>query len=164
MRTSMMNRPNLTAFLKLPLTLTLLVLLFTACQDKERELNDTQMQLDSLSRELAKYRKTADSLKSLIEKGDIAANYPIYFGKEFDSVKDPKEFIRTALKEQPERIPLKPQVGGTMQFREVKVLTNDWVLGIYDDGHIQGKSIYSYKLQPNGKLEFEHVTSAEPEE
>lgn len=164
MKISMMNKPNFMALLKLPLSLILLLLLFTGCQDKEREMEDTEMRLDSLSQELAKYKKTSDSLKALIEKGDIAANYPIYFGKEFDSIEDPKEFIKAALKKQPERIPLEPVVGGSMQFREVKVLTNDWVLGIYDDGHIQGKSIYSYKLQPDGRLKFTHVTSAEPEE
>lgn len=144
--------------------MALLILLGTACQDKEREMDDTELRLDSLSRELEEYKHTADSLKALIEKGDIASNYPIYFGKEYDSIEDPKEFIKSSLREQPEKIPLKPVVGGTMAFREVKVLTNDWVLGIYDDGHIEGKSIYQYRLQPDGKIKFTHVTSAEPEE
>ncbi len=144
--------------------MALLILLGTACQDKEREMDDTELRLDSLSRELEEYKHTADSLKALIEKGDIASNYPIYFGKEYDSIEDPKEFIKSSLREQPEKIPLKPVVGGTMVFREVKVLTNDWVLGIYDDGHIEGKSIYQYRLQPDGKIKFTHVTSAEPEE
>ena len=144
--------------------MALLILLGTACQDKEREMDDTELRLDSLSRELEEYKHTADSLKALIEKGDIASNYPIYFGKEYDSIEDPKEFIKSSLREQPEKIPLKPVVGGTMAFREVKVLTNDWVLGIYDDGHIEGKSIYRYRLQPDGKIKFTHVTSAEPEE
>ncbi|MEG9328801.1 hypothetical protein V6B16_12720 [Salinimicrobium catena] len=152
------------AFMKTAFALTFFLALFTGCQDNERELQNTEQQLDSLSQELSRYKKTADSLKALIEKGDIAANYPIYFGKEFDSIEDPKEMIKTALKKHPEIIPLDPVVGGSMQFREVKVLTNDWVLGIYDDGHIQGKSIYRYKLQPNGRLDFEHVTSAEPQE
>lgn len=164
MKISMMNKPHFSTFPKVFFIVALLLISATGCQDKEREMDDTQMQLDSLARELEQYKHTADSLKALIEKGDIAANYPIYFGKEFDSIKDPKEFIKNSLKEHPEQIPLKPVVGGTMAFREVKVLTNDWVLGIYDDGHIEGKSIYQYRLQPNGRLKFTHVTSAEPQE
>lgn len=164
MKISMMNKPALSKYAKATLIIIFALFFVTSCQDREREMDDTQMQLDSLARELAQYKHTADSLKALIEKGDIAATYTIYFGKEFDSIEDPKEFIKNSLKEHPEQIPLKPVVGGTMAFREVKVLTNDWVLGIYDDGHIEGKSIYQYRLQPNGRLKFTHVTSAEPEE
>ncbi len=49
---------------------------------------------------------------------------------------------------------MKAVLGGTMEFREVKVITEDWVLAIYDDGHVQGKSIFEYKLQPDGEIEF----------
>ena len=164
MKISMMNKPHISKFFNIISAPLLLLLFFTGCHDKEREMEDTEMRLDSLSRELEEYKHTADSLNALIEKGDIAAEYPIYFGKEFDSIEDPNEFIKSALKEQPEKIPLEPVVGGSMEFREIKVLTNDWVLGIYDDGHIQGKSIYKYRLQPSGNVEFIHITSTEPEE
>ena len=127
-------------------------------------MTETEMELDSLSRELAEYKKTSDSLQALIEKGDMATDYKIYYGKQFDSIEDPESFIISSLKKKPELIPLKPKVGGKMAFRKVKVLTEDWVLGIYDDGHIEGKSIYSYRMQPDGKLKFTHITSREPEE
>ncbi len=163
MKTSMMNNRTKDEILK---TLILLFLgaVLLGCNDRERDLEEKELQLDSLSRELAKYKRTSDSLKALIEKGDIAAEYPIYFGGKFDTIENPKEFIRNSLKEQPEVIPLKAEVGGTMAFREVKVLTEDWVLGTYDDGHVQGKSIYRYKLQPDGTLNFTLIASRDPQE
>ena len=164
MKIYMMNKKKFQTVLKFSPLLFFSLLTLVGCNDNKRELEGSEMRLDSLSRELAMYKHTADSLKALIEKGDIAAEYPIYFKKGFDSIDDPKEFISKSLKEKPELIPLEPVVGGTMKFRNVKVLTNDWVLGIYDDGHIEGKSIYQYRLQPDGKLKFTHVTSAEPKE
>lgn len=163
MKTSMMNNTNKKIILK---TFTLLFLgsVLFSCNDRDRDLEDKELQLDSLYQELAKYKRTSDSLKALIEKGDIAAEYPIYFGKEFDTIENPKEFIRNSLKEEPDKIPLEAKVGGTMAFREVKVLTEDWVLGTYDDGHVQGKSIYRYKLQPDGTLNFTLIASRDPQE
>lgn len=161
MKISMMNNQPKNAFLK-TLTFLFLGVIIFSCNDGERDLQDREMQLDSLSRELARYKHTSDSLKALIEKGDIAAEYPLYFGNKFNSIENPKAFIKNSLKEQPEKIPLKPEVGGTMVFREVKVLTEGWVLGTYDDGHVQGKSIYRYQLKPDGTLEFTLIASQEP--
>ncbi len=163
MRTSMMNNLSKKTFLK---TLPLLFLgsIILGCNDRDRDLEDKELQLDSLSRELARYKRTSDSLKALIEKGDLAAEYPIFFGKRFDTIDNPNEFIRKSLKEHPEIIPLEAEVGGTMAFREVKVLTEDWVLGIYDDGHVQGKSIYRYRLQPDGTLEFTLIATRDPQD
>lgn len=164
MKTSMMNKLNLPPVLNFFPLLIFSLLLMTGCKDNDRDLEEENMRLDSLSQELAMYKHTSDSLQALIEKGDIAADYPIYFKKEFDSIENPKEFVIRSLKERPELIPLKPVLGGTMEFRVVKVLTEEWVLGVYDDGHIEGKSIYRYQLKPDGKLKFTHITSREPEE
>lgn len=80
----------------------------------------------------------------------------------FDTIENPEEYIADALKKQPEIIPLDPVLGGQMAFRQVKVLTEDWVLAVYDDGHIQGKSIYDYKMQPDGTITFSHIASRLP--
>ena len=60
-------------------------------------------------------------------------------------------------------INLNPVLGGTMEFREIKVLTREWVLAIYDDGLIQGRAIYRYTLQPDGSVDFKVITSQHPE-
>lgn len=161
MKTSMMN--NKTSLLKLVSFLVLSILLFS-CDDKQRDLEKKDLQLDSLSRELARYKRTSDSLKALIEKGDIAAQYPIYYGKEFDTIENPENYIENALRERDDLIPLDPVLGGNMAFREVKVLTEDWVLGSYDDGHIEGKAIFKYSLNPDGEVDFTLIASRDPDE
>ena len=89
---------------------------------------------------------------------------PVYFKKEFDTIDDPRKFVISALQQQTEKIPLDAVLGGNMEFRQIEVLTEDWVMAIYDDGHIQGKSIYEYELQPNGKLKFTEVVSRLPKD
>jgi hypothetical protein len=163
MKTSMMNKLAKKAYSK-AIVLLILGSTILSCNDEDRKFKDTELQLDSLSRELSKYKRTSDSLRALIAKGDIAAEYPIFFGEGFDTIENPKEFVQKSLLEKPDKIPLKPVAGGTMAFREVKILTEDWVLGTYDDGHIQGKSIYRYRLQPDGTLKFTLVASREPKE
>ncbi|WP_380754319.1 hypothetical protein [Salinimicrobium flavum] len=159
----MMNK-SLQPTFKLLLLSLFTLLIVSSCKDEERELENSDASLDSLSQELERYKHQADSLQLLIENGDEAAEYPVYFGRAFDSIDNPKAFVENSLREKPDLIPLEPVVGGTMAFRQVNVLTENWVLGIYDDGHIEGKSIYSYELQPNGELKFTHITSRHPEE
>jgi hypothetical protein len=133
------------------------------CQDNDREMEETEVMLDSLSRELSEYKQKSDSLKGLLERGDLATGYPVYYGKAFDSIENPEEYIAGQLKEHPEKIPMDAVLGGTMQFRQVQVLTEDWVLAVYDDGHVQGKSIFEYELLPDDDIEFSHVASRMPE-
>lgn len=161
MKISMMNKTS--SFLKLIIFIFFSFMLFS-CDDEQRDLEKKDLQLDSLSRELTKYKRTSDSLRALIEKGDIAAQYPIYYGEEFDTIENPKNFVENALKERDDLIPLDPVLGGTMAFREAKVLTEDWILGSYDDGHIEGKSIFKYSLNPDGEVDFTLIASRDPEE
>lgn len=138
---------------------TLLMFGFLSCDDNDGKLRETDRQLDSLSTELSRQRHLNDSLRALMAKGELASNYPVFFGKKFDSIENPREYVKDALKEQPNLIPMKAEVGGTMDFREVSVISEDWVLATYDDGHVQGRSIYQYSLQPDGKIAFELVAS-----
>lgn len=160
MKISMMNK----SISKIAPLLFLAFLAMGSCKNNDNELADNSKELDSLSRELEEYKRTSDSLQALIEKGDLASNYKVYYGNEYDSIENPEAFITQSLQQKPEFIPLKPVMGGTMAFRKVKVLTEDWVLGVYDDGHVEGKSIYKYSLQPDGELQFTHIASTEPEE
>ena len=137
------------------------VLLFSSCNE-DRKLDENDDRLDSLSRELAEYKKNSDSLKMLLEKSDLATGYPVFYGKKFDTIENPEEYIANALEKHSDKIPLDPVLGGTMEFRKVQVLTEDWVLAVYDDGHVQGKSIFKYQLQPDGSLKFSHIASKLP--
>ena len=139
--------------------LSLLLISVSSCNDDEKDLQKFEQELDSLSRELTQQKELSDSLTNLLQNGDIGSEYSVFYGRKFDTIENPEEFISEKLKEHPEKIPLKPVLGGEMQYRQVKVLTEDWVLAIYDDGHIQGKSIFQYKLQPNGNIIFTEIAS-----
>lgn len=138
---------------------TLLMFGFLSCDDNDGRLRETDRQLDSLSTELSRQRHLNDSLRALMAKGELASSYPVFFGKKFDSIENPREYVKDALKKQPNLIPMKAEVGETIDFREVSVISEDWVLATYDDGHVQGRSIYQYSLQPDGKITFELVAS-----
>jgi hypothetical protein len=143
--------------------LTLLIFSFSGCENEDRKLEERTAELDSLSAELTRQQQTIDSLQSLMENSEIAAGYPVFFGRKFDTIENPKEYISNSLKQQKNLIPLDAVLGGTMDFRKVDVLTEDWVLAIYDDGHIQGKSIYEYELQEDGEVRFREVISKLPD-
>ena len=166
MKTSMTFKPKIMTKkspLQKILILSLIFTSFLACQDNEGQMEETELKLDSLSQELTEYKRKSDSLKQLLERGDLATGFPVFYGKEFDTIENPEEFIANQLKEHPEKIPMDAVLGGTMQFRQIQVLTEDWVLAVYDDGHVQGSSIFEYELQPDGSLEFSHVASRMPE-
>lgn len=142
--------------------LTLLFLAVLACKNEDRDTEQRTAELDSLSTELAKQQEINDSLQYLMEKSEMAAGYPIFFGRKFDTIDNPEQYITSALKEQKEIIPLDAVLGGQMEFRQVQVLTEDWVLAIYDDGHVQGKTIFKYELQKDGEIRFSEVVSKNP--
>lgn len=141
----------------------MLLLVSSACKNEDGEMVKTTAKVDSLSRELSRQQQLNDSLLSLREVDQDADNYPIYFGKEFEELEDPENHIIKALKQQEDLIPLKPVLGGTMEFRQIRIISEDWVLAVYDDGHVQGKSIYEYELQDDGEVEFTAVATKLPE-
>ncbi|NJW52635.1 hypothetical protein HC175_06850 [Salinimicrobium sp. CDJ15-91] len=142
--------------------MTLLFATLVSCKNDDRKMEDHTSALDSLSTELALQQEINDSLQYLMEKSEMAAAYPIYFGRDFDSIANPEQYISEALKQQKQIIPMEAVLGGQMEFRQVQVLTEDWVLAIYDDGHVQGKTIFEYELQKDGKLRFQEVASKLP--
>lgn len=134
-----------------------------SCQDDNSRLQEMQDKLDSVSMQLEAQQSKYDSLEKRMAASGTMEEVPVYFGKAFDTIKDPEAYISAALKEQREKIPINAVLGGKMEFRLVEVLSEDWVLALYDDGHIQGKSIYKYELQPNGEIRFTEIVSKLPE-
>lgn len=147
------------------LTLLLLTAIFLlGCTEKkpiESDLTENlQTKVDSLQR-------VNDSLQQVLstEKQDsIRFQTPIYDGSNLSrkGIANPVEFIEESLRERPELIPLKGVLGGTMRFTNIKPVGSDWVIANYEDGHIAGVSIYKYRLNKNGELEFELMDSVEP--
>lgn len=142
--------------------LTLIFAAIIGCKNEDRELETRNAELDSLSNELTEQQELNDSLQYMLEKSELATGFPIYFGREFDTIPNPEEYISESLKSQSEKISMEAVLGGTMEFRQVQVLTEDWVLAVYDDGHVQGTSIFEYELQPTGDIQFSEVASKQP--
>lgn len=55
--------------------------------------------------------------------------------------------IEESLRLQPEHIPLEPVLGGTMFYSAVKVLSSEYVIAEFEDGHIMGRAIYRFDMQ-----------------
>lgn len=146
---------------KLPfLLLSSLVLLSCADDNTKTEAESLTYKVDSLSTALESEKKVTDSLQTLFAENDsIQGGYPIFFGKKYEGIENPQEFIKNQLRNQPERIPLSPEVGGTMAFRKIDIISEKWLLAIYDDGHVQGKAIMEYELQPNGSVKYTVVAT-----
>lgn len=133
----------------------------TNLEDAEPELEISKV--DSLATELERQKKLNDSLQEALKTDYYANDYSLFFGKEWEDIEDPEAYITEALKQQTDLIPLEPVLGGTMEFRKVEVISEDWVLAIYDDGHVQGKSIFAYELQDNEEIEFTEIASKLPQ-
>lgn len=114
----------------------------------------------SLVAENKNLNATIDSLTKLHNKKKNEVNY--WYEENYDGeklirngIKNPTEFIENALRGKPELIPLKGVLGGTMSFGKIQLLSDKWLIADFNDGHIEGKGIYEYKLNKYGKLEFE---------
>lgn len=132
-----------------------------ACTERtDPELDQARSQLDSLSELLDRERLISDSLENqLSELQNTYKDYTVYFPRKYRKFEDPESYIRKSLKNKPEEIPMEGVLGGTMEFRKIDILTGQWLLAIYDDGHIQGKSIFRYELQRNDSLHFSILLS-----
>lgn len=114
-------------------------------EDLETRVNELQLKNDSLAEEI-----------ELMKSRD-----PITFPEAFDSIPNPEEFIVEALKNQPELIPEEGVLGGTMQFINAEILNHRFIWAEFEDGHINGEALYSYKLSENGEPEFEFISEVE---
>ena len=138
----------------------LLISVVTGCKENSnRKEQVAENEWKELAAELEREQERNDSLVLLLQKCSLATEFPVLFPKSFDTIADPEGFIIDALRSRKDLIPKDPVLGGTMQFRQIDVITEDWVLATYEDGHIQGKSIYQYRLLPGGTLRFERVVS-----
>lgn len=136
-------------------------LLFVLGCKKENQINDLLTEIEILKTE-------NDSLSQLIFSENPESNYWFdsnYEGREFNKagISDPAEFIEEQLREKPELIPVRAVLGGTMRFVKIQLLSSEWLIASFEDGHIQGRALYKYKLNKEGKLEFELLSFLDSE-
>ena len=141
-----------------------LIILTSICIFGCKEKNQTEnllAKVDSLKTE-------NDSLAKILTKKKSESNY--WFDAEYDGeklieigIRNPEEFVENTLREKTDLIPLKATLGGTMNFEKIQLLSREWLIADFSDGHVQGRAIYKYKLNIKGQLEFELLNSIEPE-
>ena len=145
--------------------LVLIIFSILSCGRQNPESNSADEKLQSENKLL---EKKIDSLNGELKKAKLKKNY--WFDVEYEGmdlvnngIENPEKFIENSLREKPELIPLKPTLGGTMMFENMQLLADKWLIADYSDGHISGRTIYSYKLNGNKKMEFKALNSIAPE-
>lgn len=158
MKTYMTNRYG-SSYLWL---LSIPIVMLTSCNGNDREPHRQSAKIDSLQYLLHEQRNLTDSLRDLVEREKEVIPPAIFFKQRFGNEEDAAEHVKQALMEQPEMIPLEPVLGGTMEFRKIILLSDIWIMAYYDDGHIEGRSIYDFRLLSGDTVEFELITSDHP--
>lgn len=135
---------------------TIAFLFLISCGNSSEEPNDLNQKIDSLQTEIEQLKQANDTLSDhLLKKSYVTRTYPEFF----DSIPDPESFILEKLQESPIPIPKDGVLGGTMHFTEVSFINDELLLAEYEDGHVMGKAIYTYRIDRTGKLQFELVSA-----
>jgi hypothetical protein len=145
--------------------LFLLILSILSCERKKQDLNQA---VEKLNSEIIVLKQKNDSLNGELEKAKMQKNY--WFEIEIEGIDfvkkgiaNPEKYIENSLRKNPSLIPLEPTFGGKMMFENIQILGEKWLIADYSDGHVSGKTIYSYKLNKNNKFEFKALNSIAPE-
>ncbi|MBB4801529.1 hypothetical protein HNP37_001590 [Flavobacterium nitrogenifigens] len=141
--------------------LTFICLLLASCEKQNKNLSENELlkkKNDSLSRKL-------EIAKEAIV---ILQDRNVWYDSEYDNadfkkkgIVDPEKFIKQELAKRTDLIPLQPTLGGKMAFGTIQLLGSKFLIADYEDGHVEGKSLYSYKLTDSGNLEFKLLESDE---
>ena len=110
---------------------------------------------ESLEVEINNLKAENDSLKRKIEE-----DKSYWFPNQIEWKKNRN--LEDSLRKRVELIPLKPTLGGKMEFGKIEMISENWIMADYSDGHVEGTSIWKYKVAENGKVEFVLINSVEP--
>ncbi|QBN17331.1 hypothetical protein [Flavobacterium nackdongense] len=145
----------------------IIIIFFFSIVSCEKQNQEKNLLVEKLKSENNFLKQKNDSLNNELKNAKSKKNY--WFDVEFEGVKlvnkgikDPENYIENSLRERPELIPLNPILGGNMVFDKIQILGEEWIIADYSDGHVQGKAIYSYKVNNDAKVEFLIMNSFEP--
>lgn len=71
------------------------------------------------------------------------------------------ESIKNSFRSQKQLLSKKAVLGGNMHIVWIKILGNNWLIAQYEDGHVQGVSIYSYQGVNDSTFTFKLLDTAE---
>jgi len=137
------------------------------CQDNVK-LQEINYKVDSLKSQINMLINEKDSLSRENTKLNNLLSY--WFDEEYDGesifeagIENPAEFVKTTFRKRTDLIPLKPVLGGNMQYDNIQLLSREWLIADYCDGHIQGRSLVKYKLNKKKQLVFKIIVSGRNE-
>ena len=143
--------------------LAILALFVFSCAEVEQKTEVSSAKIDSLYIKIEKLKNENSSLRKELMDKTAETNY--WYANDFEGRKlmdqgiiNPSEYIADQLKEQPEVIPMKAVLGGTMHFLNVQVLGRDWIIADYEDGHVMGKALFKYKVGKDSKVTYELIS------
>jgi|SRR5699024_1525271 len=144
----------------------LISLCIVACtnQNKNKYLKEVTSEYNKLSLEVKTLKKEIDSLESVL----ATKKSPWFDDMESRELKemgidDPQQYIQEHLKEQATLIPIDGVLGGKMFFTQIEVLGSKWLIASYEDGHIMGRSIFTYHINPETlEVIFEELSTVNP--
>lgn len=120
---------------------------------------DAEMLLDSI----AQLNIRLDSLaKSDIHGGDL--DYWTQYSQTLNRLKkqginDPKTFVANHLSEHPQLIPMKPVLGGRMQFNRIMLMGDHWAIAEFEDGHVGGEMLLAYSVDEKDTIQWKMITT-----
>ena len=130
------------------------LLFFLSCKSKE---NSEQAFL--ISKLVTEKKQCIQKNDSLLVKLNLLENN--YWFDSFEKEKfigigweNPENKIENALRKRLDLIPLSAVLGGKMDFEKVQLLSNQWILASYSDGHVCGRALYEFNVNNKNQLEF----------
>lgn len=67
------------------------------------------------------------------------------------------KLIENDLMEKSELITIEGILGGTMYFRDVRLLNDQWAYATFDDGHIMGAGLYKFSINNSQDIDWEEI-------
>lgn len=132
---------------------------------QEEKDNETDEQIENnkvLKNELEQLREMVQNLEIINEElHNEIENLTII---DYISIEDLKRqgiedynIIIDDLYTRPELIPFDGILGGTMSFKKIYVLNDEWVYAMFDDGHINGYALYEYSIDDNLNISWKVI-------
>lgn len=146
--------------LKIHFLLAFLLVVLLGCTNNEAN--------EKLIEEVYRLQIENDSLTEVITKNTMKSENsetPQWYYPETDAkrlmesgVEDPKAYIKNALLEKPDLIPMDAVLGGTMRYNNMQLLGDKWLIADFEDGHVYGKAIMEYTIGKNDEVDFKIIS------
>lgn len=139
--------------------LALTLLLILSCSNNNAN--------ESLLQEIIELQIQNDSLMEIVMEKEEHLNSsktPQWFYPETDArkllesgIENPEAYIKNALLEKTDLIPMDAVLGGTMHYNNIQLLGDQWLIADFEDGHVYGKVIVKYTIGENNEVAFKII-------